>query len=205
MFTVNRGAPRRGVILLIVLSLLAMFGLVAIGFLVITSHNSRAAKTLQKVDQQANSPEEDLHRAAMQLICGPETADSALFGHDLLQDEYGLDSVVGDVVVCNPVGGITDDWRGSRPSFIAGGQIAEFTVRDDVNVDPPTLSGRVITFLTGSCAGVTSRIVGVRQAVNPSTGPMTWSPGRPVWKLQVATEGVFPMGPDQQPGIATTK
>ena len=72
-----------------------------------------------------------------------------------------------------------------------------------MNVDPPTLSGRVITFLTGSCAGVTSRIVAVRQAENPSTGPMFWSPGRPVWKLQGATEGVFPLGPDQQPGIAT--
>ena len=211
MFTVNRGTPRRGVILLIVLSLLAMFGMVSIGFLVITSHNRRAAQTLQKVGQNSASPEDDLHRAAMQLIHGTLNLDSVAGPHSLLEDAYGPDTVPGTVTAFNPSGGISFEWLGSKPTLVAGRQITEFTIPRDTASDANVFrySGRVITFTSGACEGVSSRIVGVRQAVNPSNGnPMFWlmpdgTPSAdPVWKLQVATEGVFPMGPDQQPGLA---
>jgi hypothetical protein len=228
MFTVNRDAPRRGVILLIVLSLLAMFGLVGIGFLMITSHNKRAAKTLQKVDQQRFSPREDANRAILQVVRGTADADSVIGPHSLLEDLYGNDAVVGQVFnVGDPaVVGVwttvhTAVWDAMKPRLLAGGQIFEFVVRD---YNPQRYVGRAITFTNGPCSGVTSRVVGARQAYgdinNDGTDELVYwvddavpdpygrvpvdpdFPGRPVWKLQVMSKGVLPLGPDGAPGRA---
>ena len=227
MFTVNRGAPRRGVILLIVLSLLAMFGLVGIGFLVITSHERRAAKTQQKADQDSVDPRKDPDQAVLQILRGDANNRSVIGVHNLLEDLYGNNTVDGTVfnvldptvqpwTTLNP-----SIWNAIKPQLLAGGHIVEFAIRD---FNPQRYAGRLITFTGGPCAGVTSRVVGLRtvEADMNNDGTVapgelvTWVdspdpygrfprdpalPGRPVWKLQVQTVGVLPMGPDGKPGV----
>ena len=227
MFTANRDAHRRGVILLVVLALLAMFGLAGLGFLVITSANKRAAKTLHKVDQQAFSPREDTNRAVLQVVRGSAHADSVIGPHSLVEDLYGNDSVAGEVfdlfdstVVGAPwtIANATR-WDAMKPRLLAGGQIFEFVIRDN---NPQRYVGRAITFTTGPCTGVTSRVVGVRQVHGDMQGTgldilFFWVdafdaffrfptdpefPGRPIWKIQVETKGLLPLGPDGAPGVA---
>ena len=48
---------RRGVVLLILLALLAMFGVVVLAFVVITGHSRRVATSYQRKEEYAIQPE----------------------------------------------------------------------------------------------------------------------------------------------------
>lgn len=91
-------AARRGVILLVLLGILALFGATAFAFLVIASHGNRAAKSLQKVDRVALSPQRDLEEAMYQVLRGSNNKTSVLHGHSLLDDIYGGSYLNGWVI-----------------------------------------------------------------------------------------------------------
>ena len=63
--------PRRGVLLLMVLALLAIFGLIAVAFIVLTSHAKRGAMSIERIDRVSDQPQKLLQQAAMQVLRGP--------------------------------------------------------------------------------------------------------------------------------------
>ena len=86
---------RRGILLLIVLALLAMFGLVAVTFVVLTGQAQRSAKSIehwQEGDQPTTDPavaKNLLQQAAMQVFRGSSGTVSVMGARSLLEDMYG--------------------------------------------------------------------------------------------------------------------
>jgi hypothetical protein len=137
---------RRGVVLIIVLSLLAMFALMAVTFVLVSSQSLRSAKTMQRVDQVFDPPQQILHQAALQVIRGPGKAytQSVIRAHSLLEGMYGNESYQGTISLV--------------PTAICGGQLFEFPALDN----PPKRTGCVLTMLSGQAAGLSTYIVGAR-------------------------------------------
>src|SRR5690606_14801483 len=82
---------RRGVLLLVVLSLLVMFVLMALTYvLVATKHLSGVRSIGRGASQSAAPPQELLHDAALQVLRGSNNPLSTVGPHSLLEDEYGV-------------------------------------------------------------------------------------------------------------------
>lgn len=145
MATYKHKSRRRGVILLVLLGMLALFGATVFAFLVIASHAKQTSQALQKIDRVAHSPRQDLEETLRQLLRDTPIEDSVLRTHSLMRDLYGNDTLGGWVInrytvspdsmsgFTNPKGlqayqlpGVfTDPY--SYQSGAAGGQIIEFT------------------------------------------------------------------------------
>ncbi len=140
---------RRGVILLVLLGVLALFGATAFAYVAVASHANRIARSLDRIDQRKPlSPQQELESALLQIVRGPQDSNtsSVLRRHSLLEDIYGgNESWIRGWVI----NGFTLPLRGSgvpsskrlhpimvpatpMPSgcfadVMAGGQIIEFT------------------------------------------------------------------------------
>jgi hypothetical protein len=101
---------RRGVLLLLVLALLSMFGLIAIAFVVLTGHAQRGAKSLERIGQTESLVDSTqktlLHQAAMQIFRGPNStsagvpnSSSVMGAHSLLETMYGNSNLLGQLTV----------------------------------------------------------------------------------------------------------
>jgi hypothetical protein len=95
-----RRRQQRGVILLAIISLLTMFMLIGITYVVVSGHFKRAAVTNSRVRQLEVPPQKHLDGAMYQLLRDTDFAGSVVRGHSLLQDKYGHWSVqaVGRIV-----------------------------------------------------------------------------------------------------------
>ena len=89
---------RRGVLLLIVLALLALFGMIAVAFVIVSGQAQRNAKIMQRLDQTLEPPGKILNEAMMQIARGPSNPVSVLGPHSLLEDMYGNTSRVGVII-----------------------------------------------------------------------------------------------------------
>ncbi len=164
----GRNSTRRGVLLIVILGLLAMFGLVAVAFVVLTSHARRSARNVQQIDQYDDRPERTLHQAAMQLFrgvpanqAGTNLASIMRVPHDLLADMYGgsYSSVDNNVVL------------GQVDKTLCRGQLFQFPAPPiapaqpgqlpPVHTDPSHFVGCVLTMLDGDAMGQSTRIVGI--------------------------------------------
>jgi len=138
------------VLLLLVLALLAMFGLLAISYVTISGHAKRGTEALAKVEQSADPPAELLNQAAAQVVRGTDNAASVLRPHSLLEDMYGNVYWTGT-------------FASSEPASICGGQLFEFTLPTsgtNPEVERSRQIGCVLTVTSGSAAGQSTRIVG---------------------------------------------
>ncbi len=177
---------RRGMVLLVVLSLLAIFTLITVSFVLIASQGRRTAVAAARADQKGNSPQSQLHEAMLQIVRGTNNPMSVLQTHSLLEDMYGNDAVLGQVTVNNAfpatenvtTSGVVqvlrvdfDQWF-NRPM-----PAANELNRDD---DPFAMSSRlyrpgyfngcVITMTSGPLAGRSTRVVDYEpRVVNPTT------------------------------------
>ena len=92
---VRRPKPRRGVLLLVVLSILVLFALIGITFVVVASSFKRTARQASKIDRSGDDPRQLCDGAMYQLLRGPRgpysQSGSVLYGHSLLRDLYGND------------------------------------------------------------------------------------------------------------------
>ncbi len=82
-------APRRGVLLILILSLLAMFGLIALTFVLIVGQAQRSAKNVENADRVVDPPQKLLNEAVMQCLRGSKNDLSVMGPHSLLEDMYG--------------------------------------------------------------------------------------------------------------------
>ena len=159
---VKRAKGRRGVLLLVILGLLAMFALVAVVFVAVTSRALLGAKMIQRVDEYPKWPHDELNAGIIQVLSGSLNRGSALRNHSLLEDLYGYDprrpySTLNDPVTGNPSNGVL-----SGLGTVCGGQLFEFNLPD-----PYLYAGCVLTMLDGNAKGQSTIIVGVSPAMKP--------------------------------------
>jgi len=152
---------RSGVLLLMVVAMLAMFGLVAITFVVVTAQAMRAATAVQRLDEYQDDPREDAHRAIMQVLTGSSNALSAIGPHSLLEDLYGASTTAGVISSLEP---------------LCDGQVLEFepAANEPLYQLAEQRVGCVLTFdlhadangnftIAGPATGLSTRIVGARR------------------------------------------
>ena len=89
---------RRGMLLMIVLGLLALFAMIGVSFVLITSDADRSAKATLSMTERRQSSTELLSEAAMRVFRGTDAAawdDRPIGTHNLLTDMYGSPSSRG--------------------------------------------------------------------------------------------------------------
>jgi hypothetical protein len=152
--------PRRGVIMVVVLGMLALFALVAITFAIIARQHKTGASMASVEERYGDSPKKLTDEALMQVIRGSKDANTPLARWSLLEDLYG-ESVAGTVT-------------SSPGAFDPGGQILMFSITTDpryagllkdvsntaFKVGDGYFNGRVLTMLSGPAKGQSTRIVG---------------------------------------------
>ncbi len=148
--------PKRGVVLLIILTLLTLLIVIGVTFALVSGQYRRAAEEAAKSDLYGDPPEQLADRVMYQVLRGT-TNKTPLFGHSLLRDLYGNDGVRGvvDVGTRHPI------------TLRMNGEWIEFgAVNDSKQPFGRTLAhefqaytGCVLTMLDGPAAGLSTRIV----------------------------------------------
>ena len=88
---------RRGVLLLVVLSLLVLFMLLGTAFLMTSSQYKSGAASSAKLNRVGTFPTKSLDRALMQVVRDTDNPYSVVRYHSLLRDMYGADGFEGTV------------------------------------------------------------------------------------------------------------
>jgi hypothetical protein len=162
-------SPRRGVLLLVVLSVLTLFLLLGMTYVIMAARARSTARAFRNLaDSQSQSTTTwwpSLRSAAFQVVRGTKNADSALRFHDLLADKYGGAGTAEEV---------------GKASFVADGQLLRLRLSSG---DGSGLCGRVLTFLSApeGVKGTSTRIVRaalVPGEVLPMTDILVLRPGR---------------------------
>lgn len=104
---VKHRSNRRGVLLLVVLSMLVLFMLIGTAFLMSSSQQSKNASNAAKLNSVGNPPTKDLDSALMQVLRDSDNEHSAIRYHSLLRDIYGTDGFQG--VVYSPLAKLSFD------------------------------------------------------------------------------------------------
>lgn len=153
---------RRGVLLLIVLSLLVLFLLVGLSFMVSASQFNRLAKSAARTETTGMPGHKLADSVMYQLLRGTKNPYSALQRHSLLEDLYGRDYMTGEVtsiVPFNVSGNAADhqvqEIRFSNPSF--SGPAYGGSIRSEAKDD--YYAGCVLTFLNGNVKGRSTRVL----------------------------------------------
>jgi hypothetical protein len=90
------------VLLLVVLALLAIFALVGVAFVVMTSQAQRSALPVERIEQGVDTSQLApartlLQQAAMQVLHGPSGTATAMGAHSLMEEMYGNGWVSGTI------------------------------------------------------------------------------------------------------------
>ena len=114
----NRTRRRRsGIVLLIVLSLLVLFTLLMVTFLIVSGQYRSGARAVARSRPSVIDPQELLDGAFYSQIRDTLDAKSVLRGHSLLLDMYGLDGLKGTVHDVDDVGGLSGGTDGTNGQF----------------------------------------------------------------------------------------
>ena len=101
-------SSRRGVLLLVVLALLAIFALVGVAFVVMTHQAQRSALPVERIEQGTDTSQLApartlLQQAIMQVLHGPSGTATVMSGHGLLDEMYGNGWVSGMISAAGTV------------------------------------------------------------------------------------------------------
>ena len=178
---------RRGVLLLVVLSLLVLFSLMGLTFLLVAGRYYKTTKRSLSNEQVGSNPRSLCDEVLAQVVRGTNNPHSAIRTHDLLGDMYGNDGVVLTSSSAISTYGMpltsgtttqlfdlvfpftsTTVQNAADRSTVAGtytvGQNFPLTLAQIGSTAYPGLpgyfNGRVLTFLDGTAAGRSTRIVG---------------------------------------------
>ncbi|MFT5527862.1 MAG: hypothetical protein ACI9HK_005848, partial [Pirellulaceae bacterium] len=147
----KRQKKNRGIVLLVVLSLLVIFVLAGVTYLTVASFYMRTAQSAALINQ-AVDPHDNLLDSAMYTLLRDSTdVNCPIRTHSLLADMYGFDGFSGTIQ--------TNAWRLRQNG--AGGQIIqiEFIADRQFTKANGQFNGRVITFMNGPLMGLSGRIV----------------------------------------------
>ncbi len=131
-----QAAERRGVLILVVLSLLFLFVLIAITYVLVATRQLSMSKQFARTSITGDLPEVQLNKAMMQVLRGdagivdpatpptfPEKFHSPIGPHSLLESMYGPYSIAGSIDNLPPT-------EVTQPD-VTSGQIVEFTATAD--------------------------------------------------------------------------
>lgn len=165
----TRHKANRGVVLLVVLSLLSLFVVLGVTFIVLASQHRRASVALAKRKKLEEQPSKLTDFAVYQLLRGTPgvRTPSALHGHDLLGDLYGNDGVrgvvVGNAALPAALGAAGGDFTTIRFQFasLANQPFGRHPqlAQDRAMLLDDYFNGRVLTMLSGIFAGQSTRVV----------------------------------------------
>lgn len=168
--SIEHGIERRGVLLLVVLSMLTLFLLMGATYLITAARSREVAKAFSR-SLGASDPtggqraKLQLDQAMMILLRGPApgTAVSILPADSLLADKYGDAGVIEASVRLTPPPNNPGTVHGLFHSFSLTGPIptGPTTITDVTQV-----AGRLLTFTSGAARGQTVRIV--HAVMNPT-------------------------------------
>ncbi len=91
----RRSHARRGVLLIVVLSMLVLFMLIGTAFIMTSNQSRIAAKDAAKQERLGNFATKLLDRGLLHLLRDSENQNSAIRTHSLLRDLYGTDGFQG--------------------------------------------------------------------------------------------------------------
>ena len=166
----NPHSSRRGILLLVVLSMLTLFLLIGTAFIVSANHYRKTLKTFAKATEASNSSIDQgnlLNEVLNQLVRDTNNQSSSLRFHSLLRDMYGNDGILAEINVAEWATEVAGDGAN-----LTGGQMLQFlldpaTVTDQFGISLTTMrainnayNGLVLTFLDGPVRGQSVRVVG---------------------------------------------
>ncbi len=162
--------PRRGALLLVVLSILVLFALVGLTFVVSAmAFNSGAQANLER-DSQAGEAPNEADAVLMQLLRGPRPGTtSVMLSHEILRDMWGNKSVV--------VSGSSAQIDIDRPEDSTNTDIRQLWEIEVVEAAVPFnlfrieqyYTGSILTFTSGELAGQSHRILHYRMKFQTDT------------------------------------
>ena len=168
---VQRCAPsrdRRGVLILVVLSLLILFVVIAVMFVIVATRARAVARASSEIGRTGDTPEEVVNSVMLDLTRGSLNPHSPFRTTSLLEDLYGQWSVV-DPQFGPRVGSVRGVVTASNPSVTnpaGSGGMVDITATPQLT--PRTLpfslvkdgySGCVLTFVSGPAKGLSARIL----------------------------------------------
>ena len=164
----GRRSERRGVLLLLILSLLVLFAVIAVTFALVASQYRRSSLVGPRTEQYTTNCRDQLDDALLQVLRGSKNPLSVLSIHSLLEDMYGNDGLQGTVGPNNSMfinaaagqpGQLIDIYlNGPLPWPLAG----YYGMASPYGPTAPSgyFNGCVLSMTSGSLAGKSARIVG---------------------------------------------
>ncbi len=179
--TVKRS--RVGLVLLVVLSMLTLFSMLAITYLAVASRSRSASVALARSEHRGTPAPRLLDAALSQLLRGTTDDDSALWKHSLLEDLYGSPAQPSgedepivlrvrseDYARANPARDMTGS-SDQRPMLLAGRFLRVPLESAGLAQETDVYAGRVVTFLSGPLMHQSFHVVRYVGAVSSSAGP----------------------------------
>lgn len=170
----HRRAPRRGVVLLVILSLLVLFALLGVTFVIVSGQYKRSANAYMRAETYGDDWSRQLDTAMYIALRDTPDAANPIRTHSLLNDIYGHEYAKGTVA--------------TAPVDLHNGQVRSFecTFTTTAPTQAGYFNGCVITFYRPSnssstsnrLAGISTRVIGY--GVDTMAGTYTLRIMRPV-------------------------
>ncbi|MEM7314805.1 MAG: hypothetical protein AAF497_16790, partial [Planctomycetota bacterium] len=145
----TRQPKRRGVLLLVVLSLLALFVLVGTTYVATSGMYRRTTNSIVQAERQETSPSQDFDTIVMEFVRGSQDPRSLLRFHNLLSDLYGIDGFRAVIDTSAATPSANGQWIDLNFSNVEGNQR---TIQGYYN-------GGHVTVISGPLAGTTVEII----------------------------------------------
>jgi len=138
---------QRGVVLLVVVSMLVLFVLIGVTYAIVASQYRRGARIVSRTKQLGVDPEQQLDSALYQVLRDTRSSSSALRGHSLLRDMYG-GSIRGKIL-----GALTRTDADPFLQIQANPKLTAWSPQQNA------YAGSVLTFTSGPLKGTSTRIL----------------------------------------------
>ncbi len=142
---------KRGVVLLVVVSILTLFLMIGVTYVLVAGNYNKAAGQALRARTYGDESEREIEEVLAQVLYGTPSFGgngprSVISPHSLLQDLYGNDIYFG--------------WVSAINNYNAGQTLAiQFTTTLTAQPIPNYFAGRVLTFTDGPAAGLSTRVM----------------------------------------------
>ncbi|MEO2008724.1 MAG: hypothetical protein ABGX22_08615, partial [Pirellulaceae bacterium] len=162
---------RQGAVLLVVLSMLFMFVIMVLTFVMVASHYRRSATIYARAEQRDEEPDVLADRILMQFLRAPRDGHSPTNGHALLQDLYspGTSFRIQQAWIPAPSSDNANDVTNWGTVLVL--RIRHLTDANYFrNVAEADYGGRVITVQSGAFQSMSTRSIHLRKVFDPNSG-----------------------------------